>query len=151
MAFYGFSSSDRYYASVLLQNGADYTVQNTEGQTPFDVADPVCKSILKGTIPKVVTLFPTFYGPMKYLPGDYKKQEMLEASRNGSEEKLQLLLTPLNVNCHALDGRKSTPLHLAAGYNRTRVVQLLLKYGADVHAKDKGYVYTVHCTQYILH
>ena len=28
------------------------------------------------------------------------------------------LLTPLNVNCHASDGRKSTPLHLAAGYNR---------------------------------
>lgn len=48
------------------------------------------------------------------------------------------LLTPLNVNCHASDGRKSTPLHLAAGYNRTRIVQLLLQHGADVHAKDKG-------------
>jgi ankyrin repeat protein len=45
------------------------------------------------------------------------------------------LLTPLNVNCHASDGRKSTPLHLAAGYNRTRIVQLLLQHGADVHAK----------------
>ena len=44
-------------------------------------------------------------------------------------------LTPLNVNCHASDGRKSTPLHLAAGYNRTRIVQLLLQHGADVHAK----------------
>ena len=63
---------------------------------------------------------------------------MLEAARNGHEEKLQALLTPLNVNCHAEDGRKSTPLHLAAGYNRTRIVQLLLKYGADVQAKDKG-------------
>lgn len=50
------------------------------------------------------------------------------------------LLTPLNVNCHASDGRKSTPLHLAAGYNRTRIVQLLLQQGADVHAKDKGFV-----------
>ena len=35
---------------------------------------------------------------------------------------------------------KSTPLHLAAGYNRIRVVEMLLKNGADVHAKDKGYV-----------
>ena len=35
---------------------------------------------------------------------------------------------------------QSTPLHLAAGYNRTGVVQLLLKHGADVHAKDKGSV-----------
>lgn len=34
---------------------------------------------------------------------------------------------------------QSTPLHLAAGYNRTRIVQLLLQHGADVHAKDKGY------------
>ena len=66
---------------------------------------------------------------------------MLEAARNGNEEKLQALLTPLNVNCHAEDGRKSTPLHLAAGYNRTRIVHLLLKYGADVQAKDKGSVW----------
>ena len=35
---------------------------------------------------------------------------------------------------------QSTPLHLAAGYNRTRIVQLLLQHGADVHAKDKGQV-----------
>ena len=53
---------------------------------------------------------------------------------------MMALLTALNVNCHASDGRKSTPLHLAAGYNRTRIVQLLIQNGADVHAKDKGYV-----------
>ena len=69
------------------------------------------------------------------LTGEYKKDELLEASRSGNEEKLMSLLTPLNVNCHASDGRKSTPLHLAAGYNRTRIVQLLLQHGADVHAK----------------
>ena len=72
------------------------------------------------------------------LTGEYKKEDLLEASRSGNEEKLMSLLTPLNVNCHASDGRKSTPLHLAAGYNRTRIVQLLLQHGADVHAKDKG-------------
>lgn len=33
---------------------------------------------------------------------------------------------------------QSTPLHLAAGYNRTRIVQLLIQHGSDVHAKDKG-------------
>lgn len=42
------------------------------------------------------------------------------------------------VPCH-LFFLQSTPLHLAAGYNRTRIVQLLLQHGADVHAKDKGY------------
>jgi len=47
------------------------------------------------------------------------------------------------VNCRDLDGRHSTPLHFAAGYNRKTVVELLLKHGADVHAKDKGCVWSV--------
>jgi len=37
--------------------------------------------------------------------------------------------------------RHSTPLHFAAGYNRVAVCQYLLSHGADVHAKDKGYIY----------
>jgi len=36
--------------------------------------------------------------------------------------------------------RHSTPLHFAAGYNRVAVCQYLLSHGADVHAKDKGFV-----------
>eukprot|EP00069_Balaena_mysticetus_P015496 bmy_09228T0 len=39
---------------------------------------------------------------------------------------------------------QSTPLHLAAGYNRVRIVQLLLQHGADVHAKDKGGLVPLH-------
>lgn len=44
------------------------------------------------------------------------------------------------MNCRDLDGRHSTPLHFAAGYNRVVVVEYLLQHGADVHAKDKGWV-----------
>jgi len=53
---------------------------------------------------------------------------------------LQKLVTAHShtVNCRDLDGRHSTPLHFAAGYNRKTVVEFLLKHGADVHAKDKG-------------
>ena len=51
---------------------------------------------------------------------------------------LQQLCTPQNVNCRDLEGRHSTPLHFAAGYNRVAVVEYLLHHGADVHAKDKG-------------
>ena len=109
---------------MLLQHGADPTLRNTEGKTALDVADPLTRPVLTGT--------------------DYKKDELLEAARSGNEEKLLALLTPLNVNCHASDGRKSTPLHLAAGYNRTRIVQLLLQHGADVHAKDKGGLVPLH-------
>ena len=43
------------------------------------------------------------------------------------------------MNCRDLDGRHSTPLHFAAGYNRVAVVEYILQHGADVHAKDKGY------------
>ena len=59
-------------------------------------------------------------------------------AKSGQEEQLVRLLTPLNVNCHASDGRKSTPLHLAAGYNRVKVCEVLLRIGGDAHAKDKG-------------
>ncbi len=38
--------------------------------------------------------------------GEYRKEELLEAARNGNEDLLMSLLTPLNVNCHASDGRK---------------------------------------------
>ena len=48
------------------------------------------------------------------------------------------LCTPQTVNCRDLEGRHSTPLHFAAGYNRVAVVEYLLQNGADVHAKDKG-------------
>ena len=35
-------------------------------------------------------------------------------------------------------------MHLAAGYNRVSVVRLLVKQGADVHAKDKGGLVPLH-------
>ncbi|MEQ2165971.1 hypothetical protein GOODEAATRI_022705 [Goodea atripinnis] len=115
---------------VLLQHGADPNIRNTDGKSSLDLADPSAKAVLTG---------------------EYKKDELLEAARSGNEEKLMALLTPLNVNCHASDGRKSTsqkmlstPLHLAAGYNRVRIVQLLLQHGADVHAKDKGGLVPLH-------
>ncbi|XP_060738826.1 tankyrase, TRF1-interacting ankyrin-related ADP-ribose polymerase b isoform X3 [Tachysurus vachellii] len=115
---------------VLLQHGADPNIRNTDGKSALDLADPSAKTVLTG---------------------EYKKDELLEAARSGNEDKLMALLTPLNVNCHASDGRKSTsqkmlstPLHLAAGYNRVRIVQLLLQYGADVHAKDKGGLVPLH-------
>ncbi|XP_026995835.2 poly [ADP-ribose] polymerase tankyrase-1 isoform X2 [Tachysurus fulvidraco] len=108
---------------VLLQHGADANIRNTDGKSALDLAEPSAKAVLTG---------------------EYKKDELLEAARSGNEEKLMALLTPLNVNCHASDGRKSTPLHLAAGYNRVRIVQLLLQHGADVHAKDKGGLVPLH-------
>lgn len=108
---------------ALLQEAASTTIRNSEGKTPLDVADATTRPVLTG---------------------EYRKDELLEAARSGAEDTLLTLLTPLNVNCHASDGRRSTPLHLAAGYNRIRIVKILLERGADVHAKDKGGLVPLH-------
>ncbi|CAG0883067.1 unnamed protein product [Cyprideis torosa] len=110
---------------LLLQNMADPNIRNSDGKTALDVAD------IAG-------------GARSVLMGEFRKEEILDAARSGSVEKLLSLLTPLSVNCHASDGRRSTPLHLAAGYNRTQIVKLLLQHGADVHAKDKGGLVPLH-------
>lgn len=101
-------------AIALLQHGANPNIRNSEQKTPLDLADDNTRPVLTG---------------------EYRKDELLEAARSGAEDRLLALLTPLNVNCHASDGRKSTPLHLASGYNRINIVQILLQNGADVHAK----------------
>ncbi|CAB3224456.1 unnamed protein product [Arctia plantaginis] len=108
---------------ALLQHGADPNIRNTEGKTPLDLADTATRPVLTG---------------------EYCAADVLEAARSGADDRLASLLTPLNVNVHASDGRRSTPLHLAAGYNRARAVRLLLQRGADVHAKDKGGLVPLH-------
>lgn len=77
---------------ALLQHGADPNIRNSENKTPLDIADPCVVPILTG---------------------EYRKDELLEAARLGAEDRLLALLTPLNVNCHAADGRRSTPLHVS--------------------------------------
>ncbi|XP_022125990.2 poly [ADP-ribose] polymerase tankyrase isoform X1 [Pieris rapae] len=108
---------------ALLQHGADPNIRNTEGKTPLDLSDSVARPVLTG---------------------EYCASDVLEAARSGADDRLASLLTPLNVNVHASDGRRSTALHLAAGYNRARAVRLLLQRGADVHAKDKGGLVPLH-------
>lgn len=72
--------------------------------------------------------------------------QLLEAAKSGDLDQVQRLLSsyPHAVNCRDLDGRHSTPLHFASGYNRVAVVEFLLRQGADVHAKDKGGLVPLH-------
>ena len=80
-----FSKFSLFIYPVLLQHGADAAIRNSDGKTALDLAEPTAKLVLSG---------------------DYKKDELLEAARTGNEEVLMALITPLNVNCHADDGRK---------------------------------------------
>lgn len=45
-------------------------------------------------------------------------RELFEACRSGDLDRVQKLLTPQNVNSRDTAGRKSTPLHFAAGKAR---------------------------------
>jgi tankyrase len=104
---------------VLLQHDADINIRNIDGKLPIDIAlDQTTRTVLTG---------------------EYRKNELLEASKCGNEEKLMQLCTPLNINSNANDGRRSTCLHLASGYNRVNIVKILLSRGANVHSRDKGF------------
>uniref|UniRef100_A0A3B5L8R8 Poly [ADP-ribose] polymerase n=1 Tax=Xiphophorus couchianus TaxID=32473 RepID=A0A3B5L8R8_9TELE len=107
---------------VLLQHGADPNIRNTDGKSALDLAEPSAKAVLTG---------------------EYKKDELLEAARSGNEEKLMALLTPLNVNCHASDGRK-VRVKVVASSLFSAVAEYLLEHGADVNAQDKGGLIPLH-------
>lgn len=53
--------------TALLQNGADPSIRNSEGKTPYDLADP-------GSTQAVFT-------------GEHMKHQVLEAARSGNEER----------------------------------------------------------------
>ncbi|XP_018427337.1 PREDICTED: tankyrase-2 isoform X4 [Nanorana parkeri] len=103
---------------VLLQHGADPTIRNTDSRTALDLSDPSAKTVLTG---------------------EYKMDELLESARSGNEEKMMALLTPLNVNSHASDGRKvsaldnlgQTCLHRAAHCGQLQTCRILLNSGCD--------------------
>uniref|UniRef100_A0A8C2PDN6 Poly [ADP-ribose] polymerase n=1 Tax=Capra hircus TaxID=9925 RepID=A0A8C2PDN6_CAPHI len=101
---------------VLLQHGAEPTIRNTDGRTALDLADPSAKAVLTGKCASSLWVF----------------REQLLTTQN------------LGFKIYSKCLKPSTPLHLAAGYNRVKIVQLLLQHGADVHAKDKGDLVPLH-------
>ena len=74
-----------FFVKVLLQSGGDPNIRNTDGKTALDLSDPITRAVLTG---------------------EYKKDELLEAAKQGNVDRLSMYLTPFNVNCHAGDGRK---------------------------------------------
>lgn len=74
-------------AALLVRRGADVNLKNSDGQSPLDLCP-------EGSELRLL------------LSGEYRKAELLEAAKKGDEKTLLQLLTPLNVNSMATDGRK---------------------------------------------
>ncbi|KAK1341822.1 hypothetical protein QTO34_016572 [Cnephaeus nilssonii] len=114
---------------LLLSYGSDPSIISLQGFTAAQMGNEAVQQILSEST------------PMRTSDVDYR---LLEASKAGDLETVKQLCSPQNVNCRDLEGRHSTPLHFAAGYNRVSVVEYLLHHGADVHAKDKGGLVPLH-------
>ena len=108
---------------LLLKHGADPAKKNRDGHTPLDLVrdgDQDIADLLRGDA------------------------ALLDAAKKGHLARVHKLVTPLNINCRDSQGRNSTPLHLAAGYNNLDVAEHLLENGADVNAQDKGGLIPLH-------
>lgn len=106
---------------LLLKNGGNPNLKNRDGASPIDlVRDPEVADLLRGNL------------------------ALLDAAKKGNLARVQRLLTPENINCRDSQGRNSTPLHLAAGYNNFEVAEYLLEQGANVNAQDKGGLIALH-------
>ncbi|XP_059892389.1 poly [ADP-ribose] polymerase tankyrase-2-like isoform X2 [Gadus macrocephalus] len=114
---------------LLLGSGGDPRLPSLQGLAPVQLAHHAVRELLQeGAL----------------MGNSDSDRQLLEASKSGDVETVKRLCTLQNVNCRDVEGRQSTPLHFAAGYNRLAVVELLLQHGADVHAKDKGGLAPLH-------
>jgi ankyrin repeat protein len=71
---------------------------------------------------------------------------LLDACKIGNVQRLQRLLDSANVNTQDPNpnGRHSSLLHLAAGYNHLKVAELLLANGARTQTRDNGGLVPLH-------
>ncbi|XP_016145488.1 tankyrase-2-like [Sinocyclocheilus grahami] len=114
---------------MLLSAGGDPLITSLQGSSPSQLANESIQEILQEGA---------------CTGNSDTDRQLLEASKSGDLEVVKKLCTLQNVNCRDVEGRQSTPLHFAAGYNRVAVVEYLLQHGADVHAKDKGGLVPLH-------
>ena len=108
---------------VLLKIGADVNLLNFDGQNPLNVAEAngessICKLLVRRRKEKKII---------------YKK--VLHICAKGND----LAMCKIHVNSadvNETDEKFRTPLHVAVIFASDAICDLLLKYGADVHAKD---------------
>ncbi|XP_030424301.1 poly [ADP-ribose] polymerase tankyrase-2 isoform X4 [Gopherus evgoodei] len=120
---------------LLLSSGCDPSIVSLQGFTALQMGSENVQQLLQALFSFVEGI------PLGNSDAD---RQLLEAAKAGDVDTVKKLCTIQSVNCRDIEGRQSTPLHFAAGYNRVSVVEYLLQHGADVHAKDKGGLVPLH-------
>jgi ankyrin repeat protein/Mg2+ and Co2+ transporter CorA len=70
-----------------------------------------------------------------------KRSPLHWAASTGKKELCEMLLTRqkgLRANINAVEGKEKTALHLAVAHGRDDIVELLIRYGANVKARSDG-------------
>ena len=108
---------------MLVKFGADVNLINLDGQNPLNVAEAIgefsiCKLLVRKRKEKKIM---------------YKKTLHIYAKENDLD-MCKILINSVYVN--ETDEKMRTPLHVAIIFASDEICNLLLKRGADVHAKD---------------
>ena len=110
---------------MLVKFGADVNLMNYDGQNPLNVAEAkgeysICKLLVRKRKEKKIM---------------YKKALHICAQKNDlAMSKIHIK----SVDVNETDEKMRTPLHVAMIFADDAICDLLLKYGADVHAKDSN-------------
>lgn len=75
---------------------------------------------------------------------DQIQKDLFEACRIGDLNRVRKIASTSNVNCRDISGRKSSPLHFAAGFGRREIVEHLISLGAVIDMKDDGGLIPLH-------
>ena len=108
---------------MLVKFGADVNLLNLDSQSPLNVAEAngefsICKLLLKKRKEKKIT---------------YRKALHVCAKQNDIDN-CKIHIKSVDVN--ETDEKMRTPLHVAMIFASDAICDLLLMYGADIHAKD---------------
>ena len=108
---------------MLLKFGADVNLLNFDGQNPLNVAEAngessICKLLVRRRKEKKII---------------YKK--VLHICAKGNDLAMCKIHAD-SADVNETDEKVRTPLHVAVIFASEAICDLLLKYGADVHAKD---------------
>ena len=110
---------------MLVKFGADVNLLNLDDQNPLNVAEAngeysICKLLVRKRKEKRIM---------------YKRALHICAKQND----LAMCKKHINsVDMNEIDEKMRTPLHVAMIFASDAICDLLLKYGADIHAKDSN-------------